>query len=249
MVVLSHLNRQRVSSQSHLSCPGAGTARWNQIKRRRRRQKKHNRIANRSLAGKAICCQMASVLFFREQKTRQLDYISSAGLCAFTAPSESNFDDTAVTEISAVVSDEGRSKTRQMTDWNNPKFNAAFLIYCLPVFLINLGYRWPRGVGIIFMIFKGMRRYSGWQIRHQCLLLETVMTDQVTIHKSGACGEGGWHWCMLGQWKMPQSDSRRQRDALNDFISVQTEISSAAKNKWFVTLLCCLHSLILYISE
>lgn len=141
-----------------------------------------------------------------------------------------------------------KAAARRMTDWNNPKFNATFLIYCLPVFLINLGCRWPQGVGIIFMIFKGMRRFSGWRIRHQCLLLETVMTDQVTIHKSGACGEGGWHWCMLGQWKMPQSDSRRQRGARNDFISVQTEISSAAKNKWFVTLLCCLHSLILYIS-
>lgn len=107
---------------------------------------------------------------------------------------------------------------------------------CCFFFLINLECCWPQGVRILFMMLGDMRLSSWWQIRHQCLLLETVMTDQDTIHKSGACGEGGWHWCMLGQWKTPQSESRRQRDVLNDFISVQTEISSTAEDKWLVTL-------------
>lgn len=78
----------------------------NCLKILKRTRKEHNRNANRSLAEKVTFFQMASVLFFQEQQTRQFDYISAAGLCTFTATSVRSLDDTKVTEISAVVWDD-----------------------------------------------------------------------------------------------------------------------------------------------
>lgn len=105
-------------AKSSLMCSsGAGTTRWNCLKIRKQTSKEHSRNTNRSWAEKVTCCQMASVLFFWEQQTRQFDYISAEGLCTFTAASVCSLDNPKVTEISAVAWVLGHSKIHDPPNW------------------------------------------------------------------------------------------------------------------------------------
>lgn len=213
VAVPSHSNRQRVCLRCQLEL--ASVQQWMDVLYWMRKQ--HNRYADKQEPNResrliqiiAVCLRIVN---------QTVGCISATGTHTFTITSEHSFGDA--TEIFAVILEEGLSKKNETPNrMKQPGISCNILIYYLPVFHINLGRWWPQVVRIIFMIFGDMRRFSRWWIQHQCLLLETVMTDQDTIHKSGACGEGGWHWCMLGQWKMPQRNSKRQKDMLNDFIS------------------------------
>lgn len=141
-------------------------------------------------------------LFLRSLIGKEVHYISPEVSCADLKLNWEHSMDSSDSHRNITFFQEGSQEEKlSANQLKYPRISCNILIYHLLMYHLNPRYCWPQVVRRIFMMFVDMRQFSSWQIQHQCSPLEAVMTDPDRIHKSKACGEGGWHWCMLGHWE------------------------------------------------